>query len=560
MTMAWEKVERRASWWRRLGSPPRLAWAGATAVVLLAALAVYSASQTGGGQLTIASPQQDKPAIALQQPILVSFNQPMDHQSTEAAVQITPATTVSFRWDGDTMLYVQPASGNLAPNTQYQVTIGPSARSQGGRELGAQQSITFVTQPVPTPTPSPLPTPSGSSLLAGSHQVATGVTSGPSWSADSATVYFVGDGGALEAVTAAGGDVRTLVADGVSMFTVAPAGDRIAYVRGGSIEILTLATATTTEQAVSPAPAAVTWVRDRLYWGDNAGVFTLGANGPVEVVANPDPSGWIVSIAPDGAHVLFQDAHTLVLVNVATGSDVHLGQIGDPVFWAWSPDGSRVIHGSEGVISDMSGARLGSIPARTGDDVSWSAPNEILIGNDTSLSEVRPDGSGSTKLAVDGPYRSPVFAPDTTTLAFVRNGTLWSATTQPVPQQPSAVGLASAVVTVFMQARLDRDADRARSYLDDAGKAAYAGGNPALIPRDDLGFRRFYILTAEQDPSALNTVRVVVSLVFGRGQLERNAVDETLTLLRVQSTDPFLIDGVTVGSQRDLRPGPRWFR
>ena len=130
MQEAWSMAEGRgSSWWRRLFAPPGLAWAGAVSgVLLIAAVAVWTATQQTGslGQVFVASPQDGKNNVALAQPILVSFNQPMDHQSTEAAVQITPATSVVYAWDAKSVtLQVTPVTGNLAPNTQYQVTIGP---------------------------------------------------------------------------------------------------------------------------------------------------------------------------------------------------------------------------------------------------------------------------------------------------------------------------------------------------------------------------------------------------------------------------------------------------
>ncbi|TME07891.1 MAG: hypothetical protein E6I69_06820 [Chloroflexi bacterium] len=127
MQKAWGATERRGSWWRRLAAPPRVAWVGAAALVALIALVVVQTQGTGGnGEVVVGSPQSGGTAVQLQQPILVSFNQPMDHQSTEQAIQIVPATSVEFRWSGDTTLFVQPTSGNLAPNTQYQVTKDPS--------------------------------------------------------------------------------------------------------------------------------------------------------------------------------------------------------------------------------------------------------------------------------------------------------------------------------------------------------------------------------------------------------------------------------------------------
>src|ERR1700686_5063530 len=126
MQQAWAMGEGRTSWWRRAFAPPGIAWAGAAAgLLLIASIVVWYAVQQPGGltQVDLQSAIDGKTNVALQQPILVSFNQPMDHKSTQDAVQITPATNVAYSWDVNT-LAVLPTSGNLAPNTQYQVTIG----------------------------------------------------------------------------------------------------------------------------------------------------------------------------------------------------------------------------------------------------------------------------------------------------------------------------------------------------------------------------------------------------------------------------------------------------
>ena len=142
MQQAWGKTETRTPWWQRLGSPPALAWAGAAAgILLIASVVVYMTSQQPA-VLDFSSPIADSHAVQLQEPILVNFNQPMDHKSTEAAVVITPATYVAFSWQQNT-LAVQPTSGNLAPNTQYQVTIGPGAKTQSGQSLPAAKTITM---------------------------------------------------------------------------------------------------------------------------------------------------------------------------------------------------------------------------------------------------------------------------------------------------------------------------------------------------------------------------------------------------------------------------------
>ena len=156
MHQAWEMGEGRPSMWKRVFAPPGMAWIGATAgVLLIASVVVYTAThQNASSDVSYLSPIDGGSGIALQQPILVKFNQPMNHQTTEAAVQIAPATNITFSWSTNT-LAVQPTSGNLAPNTQYQVTIGPGATTVAGQHLPTAQAITFVTQPPAPPTPSP---------------------------------------------------------------------------------------------------------------------------------------------------------------------------------------------------------------------------------------------------------------------------------------------------------------------------------------------------------------------------------------------------------------------
>src|SRR6202022_407663 len=241
----------------------------------IASVVVFMAPQPAGStEFTFQSHLDGNNAVALAQPILVKFNQPMDHLSTEAAVQIAPATNVTFSWQTNT-LAVQPTSGNLAPNTQYQLTIGPGATTASGQHLATAQTITFVTQPPvpPPPPPSPSPTPRASasptSLLAGERQLAplgAGISAPLQWSADSSTVYFVDSKGALEAVPAKGGDVKVVAPDGVTSPAISPAGDRLAYIRGGKIQVLTFAAGTTAEVTVTPAPTMVGWTKDKLVW------------------------------------------------------------------------------------------------------------------------------------------------------------------------------------------------------------------------------------------------------------------------------------------------------
>ncbi|HVD47148.1 MAG TPA: Ig-like domain-containing protein [Candidatus Limnocylindria bacterium] len=568
MKSAWEMNEGRTPWWRRLSAPeprapraPSLAWAGAAAGVLLIAAVVITMSgqQPGLNELLITSPIADAHAVQLQQPILVSFNQPMDHKSTEAAVQIQPATYVAFSWHDNT-LEVRPTGGNLAPNTQYQVTIGPGARTQSGQQLLANpRKFTFVTQPSATPTPSPRPTaPPTPRPQAGEHRLATlalpaGATYTPQWSADSSTIYFVGDHGALNSVTVSESKLTVIVPDGVSYPAISPLGDRLAYVRGGKIEILTLASGATTDLTTAPGLTTLGWARAQLFWGTSEGVYKSGADGPAQVAALPQRGASVVSIAPDGAHAVYQQGVSLAVLDLETSKSSPVGGSAR-AFLGWSPDGTRFIYSGRNatVVADVNGAPIATI-ALSGEP-SWSSRDVILVGNDTELYAVLPDGSGPTKLS-SGTYHFPAWAPNGTTFSFVRGAAIWSATATQLPAGPSALDQAASQVSLFMNARLLRQSELAQRFLDDKGRQAYSGGGLPLVIAGDANFTRFYVLTQELTGRLPDTARFVVRLVLTRGGVDVSEYEETLTLRRDGPDSPFLIDNATGGPTLALGRG-----
>ncbi len=557
MQRAWEMSERRTPWWRLLTAPraPALAWAGAVAGILLIASVVVFMSSQQPGVLDVNSPLADARQVQLQQAILVKFNQPMDHKSTEAAVQITPATTVAFSWSANT-LAVQPISGTLAPNTQYQVTIGSSAKTQSGQLLTSPKKFTFVTQPSATPAPTPKPTsrPTPGSLLAGERKLATlpaGTTYTPQWSADSTTVYFVGNNGALESATPADGGMKTIVSDGVSNPAIAPAGDRLAYVRGGKIEVLILATGSTSDVADAAGLTTLGWAKDQLLWGTGDGVYRADANGPSQIAAIPQGAS-VVSIAPDGANAVYQEDQSLSVLDIATSKRVGFGA-GGGAFLGWSPDGARMLYaGADGiVVANDRGKALATLPSG---EPSWSSQNEILLGSDTDLIAVRPDGFGRTTLNT-GTYHLPVWAPNGTAFAYVRGGAIWSANAGLLPPEPSTLDQAASQVSSFMNARLAHDSGLATTYLDRNGKQAYANGGLPLQITGDTSFTRFYVLAQEITARRPDTATFVVRLVLTKGTLDVSEYEETLTLQRNQASQPFLIDQASGGPTRDLGKG-----
>jgi len=564
MQQAWDMGEGRPSLWRRIFAPPGLAWVGATAgLVLIAGLVVFYSTQQPGGlqQVVVQSPIDGSRAVALQQAILVNFNQAMDHPSTEAAVQISPATTVTYSWSSNT-LAVQPASGILAPNTQYQVTIGSGAKTASGQSLSAAQTITFVTQPPAPPTPSPSPTPRApatpSSLLTGEHQLAplggALATSTVQWSADSSTVYFVNSKGALDAVQAKGGDVSVVAPDGVSSAAIAPAGDRLAYIRGGRIEILTFAAGTTAELTATPAPTLVGWAKDKVIWAAADGVYSQAADGPARLAAMPTNGALkILSLAPDGTHAVYLQDLNLFLLDLTTAKSTQLGQA-NAAFFGWSPDGSQLMYsGTAGniAIADVQGDSVGTVPTA---DASWSSQDAILLGSETDLYQAHPDGSNMTKLA-NGTYRLPIWAPNATAFTFFRGGLLWTASAPALPAVPSVLDQATTAVNTFMLARQKGQADPAAALLDSNGKQAYASGGLNLIINGDPFFSRFYVLTQAVTGTQPDAATFVVRLVLTHGKLDVADFEETLTVVRNPTTRQFLIDQATVGAHRDLGKG-----
>ncbi len=560
MNRAWGMGGGGTPWWQNVFGPATLAWAGAAAgVVLIAAVVIYNATNpsTGGFQVEVISPMQGQPAVRLDQPILVKFNQPMDHASTQAAVQITPATTVAYSWDANT-LAVLPTSNGLAPNTQYQVTIGPGAKTASGQLLSAPKTITFVTQPPPSPSPAPSPSPSPTprDVLTGQHLLANvqGDITNVVWSPDSSTVYFIAGKTALESVPAAGGAVTVLAPDGVTSAALSPAGDQLAYVRSGKIEILAVAPATTTEIVPATAPVLIGWAKGAV-WTAADGIYTLSADGPVKL--SPLPTGSAVtvnSLSPDGSHLAFTQDQLLKVLDISNGNSVTLGVAGAQ-FLGWSPDGTGVMYtGPQAVVtSDVFGKTISTLP--TGEP-SWSTADEIILGSDTDLWEVRPDGTGLTKLA-EGTFQNPIWAPNGTSFTYFRAGALWTASAPPPATKPSALDDAASVVKAFMDARKAGQLEKAAALLDDNGRKVYAGSNPGLnlLVGGDPSFSRYYLLTQEITGTQPDTAQFVVRLVFSHDKIDVSTYEETLTLVRTQGSQQFLVDQSTTGPTLTLGKG-----
>jgi len=291
-------------------------------------------------------------------------------------------------------------------------------------------------------------------------------------------------------------------------------------------------------------------------WTTADGVYTQSANALTQLASLPATGVvTVLSIAPDGAHVAYQQDQKLLVLDVATAKSITLGQSGAR-FLGWSPGGSYLMYSTADaiVVADMQGASFSTLAL--GGDPSWSSQDTVLLGSDTDLSEVRPDGSAYTKLA-NGTYHTPAWAPNGLTFTFIRGEALYVATAPALPPPPTALDQSAPVVGKFMDARLkgQSGADLAATFLDDNGKAAYRGAGLSLIISGDPQFSRYYVLTQETVSTQPDTTRFVVRLVLSHGKIDVSDFEETMTLVRDSSTKQFLIDQATAGARRDLGKG-----
>src|SRR6266516_3561634 len=274
------------------------------------------------------------------------------------------------------------------PGGLNQVTIGPGATTQSGQQLTAPQTITFVTQPPPTPAPSPSPRPTPTNPLAEKQLVTVNGAANlvAQWSADSSSIYFI-DGKGTLVVASKSGAASVIAQDGTSSLSISPAGERLAYVRAGKIEILTFATGKAGEVGTTPAATLVGWAGDRVVWAAADGFYTLGAGGQSQVAA-PPATGTVavVSIAPDGAHATYRQDDKLFVLDLASGKSTQLGPA-KATFAGWSPDGADLLYstGDSVIVADPQGATQATLP---GGDAAWSTQDAILLGSDTDLYQV----------------------------------------------------------------------------------------------------------------------------------------------------------------------------
>jgi uncharacterized protein YfaS (alpha-2-macroglobulin family) len=78
------------------------------------------------------SPEHNQDYVQIDE-IWINFDQAMDHERTENAIQIEPELPGSFTWEGNKLTF--HLAGFLSARTRYSVTIGEGARDIDGRQV-----------------------------------------------------------------------------------------------------------------------------------------------------------------------------------------------------------------------------------------------------------------------------------------------------------------------------------------------------------------------------------------------------------------------------------------
>ncbi len=98
-------------------------------------------------QVAVTSPEDGESDVSINQPIVVAFDQPMETDSVEASLEVTPPAVYDASWmDEGFVLTLEP----VIPwqyNTEYSVKLGAGAMSIYGIAMEESHGLYFITQP-----------------------------------------------------------------------------------------------------------------------------------------------------------------------------------------------------------------------------------------------------------------------------------------------------------------------------------------------------------------------------------------------------------------------------
>ena len=552
MQAAYERYEtkRRPSFFARLFSGPGMAVGLAAAAVLLlgVVLVANGGNWFGPGQVQVTTVG----AVAVNQPITVSFNQPMDHLSVEKAIQIEPATQVSYTWHGNNLV-IQPASGELAPNTQYHVTVAADAKTAPGVKIGQAAVVAVTTAPLPSPSPTPNPSPSPPAPPQITAERSVPSTSGRviGWSADGHTLFFISASGDLDLISSDGAVLKT-IASGVRLASVMPGSSTIAYATSGSSSKLytTSGDASGIQVADTRSVDAIGWLAGKpvvQVQGEigPAGTTTKLPAADVQCVFAPNGNRLVCATIP-GTNQASPKPIIAFLFDVAAQKATNWPAAGQG--FAWRPDGSKVAYWSGGSV--FVAAPDGSGPIEVGkspqpSDQSWSPDGlSLLFANQSGASIVKPDGSALHQLS-QASFQDPVWSPSGAQFAFARGSSLWIDDVT-ISGTALDLGAAGRVVDQYELARIKNDVAAASGLL-----APSASPTTPSSVAGDARLVRYFVISSQ---ATSTEVRYTVRLIFAKGSDEVRYQDEQLVI--VPAGADLKIGSITDSPPHDLGKGP----
>ncbi|GAC1654459.1 MAG: hypothetical protein NVS9B1_05670 [Candidatus Dormibacteraceae bacterium] len=561
VTAAYER--RRPRFLAGLFGGPGFAFAtAAVAVLLVAVIFIQNPALLGGSgsnQVVVRTlgPTQE---VAVNQPITLSFSQPMDHQSVQSSIHIEPATQVSYQWQGNNLL-IQPASGQLAANTQYHITVASTATTERGRPLGQAAMIAVNTAALPTPTPLPSASPSPApraAITSERNLVPNGTAVG--WSSDGLTLFYLVNGGELGSIRSDGSGRRTLIGTGVTRAALSPDGGSLVAVAGGRLlEVSTGGGAETNLNAVQP-PSGVGWQGSKVvYWTGLPGIVSFYLAGETTPLAVSPSAARTVVLAPDGSKVALDSgtspansttpvAPTLTILDFTAHTQRTLTQAISGL--AWDNGSARIAYvaGSALLVGPPDGTPGKSILAvpDPAADLAWTPSDQILVSSASGAWLVKPDGSGAVQLRTSGIGTGPAVAPGSVRAAVTRADGLWEVEIGMARKSALDLGAGASLVAQYLAARVGGDQARAGGLLTASAARtapAAATGEPHLA--------RYFLISSE---ATADNLRFLARLVFAKDANEVRYQDELL--LVTLGAGGLQIDGIVDSPARDLGKGP----
>ena len=117
-----------------------------------AAVAAVSGPDVTAPTVTSTSPANGATGVAIAANVWVTFSEPMNQATAQAAFALSPSVEGTFSWSGNTMTF-DPTG--LTKGTVYTATVNTTATDVAGNALAAEVSWLFTTTNVTTVTASP---------------------------------------------------------------------------------------------------------------------------------------------------------------------------------------------------------------------------------------------------------------------------------------------------------------------------------------------------------------------------------------------------------------------